>query len=254
MKFTRTFDVRFTETDRKSRLTAIALYNYLQDTAVDHSDSVKVAPADLETWKYAWILNRIRIDVNRFPRHRENVAVTTWASSLRGLYAIREWTMADGRGEVAARSTSRWILLDVERKRAVRLPPFIREAYGEAPERAIDDPFAREIPIEAGEFEKRFHVRANDVDSNQHANSACYIDWCLETVPREVLNDYTPKTFEVTYKRESALGDGLVVVSRIAAEAAGGGQTFEHAIRLEEDGTVLAFGKSTWVQDTEKSK
>ena len=253
MKFTRTFDVRFTETDRKSRLTAIALYNYLQETAVDHSDSVKVAPEDLETWKYAWILNRIRIEVNRFPRHREKVAVTTWASSLRGLYAIREWTMVDGRGEVAARSTSRWILLDVERKRAVGLPPFIREAYGEVSERAIDDSFARETAIEGGEFEKRFHVRASDLDSNQHANSACYIDWCLETVPREVLNDCTPKTFEVIYKKESALGDGLVVMSRAVAEAADGGQRFEHAVRLDKDGTVLAMGKSTWVHDTEKS-
>ncbi len=39
MKHRESFDIRFYETDRSSRLTPIALFNYLQETAIGHGDA-----------------------------------------------------------------------------------------------------------------------------------------------------------------------------------------------------------------------
>ena len=245
MKFSKTYEVRFTETDRRERLTPITLYNYLQETAIEHGESAHITSEGLAAQNYAWMLNRIHLQFSDFPARKDTVTVATWASNLRGLYAIREWIMTDGRGRCCARATSRWIIIDTKKGRAVRLPDFLRERYGETPERAVDDAFERMQPIESGAIEKRFHVRVSDLDSNQHANSACYIDWCLEAAPPEVLAGFVPTAIEVTYKRESALGDGLIVTSRETAGIDSGERAFEHVIKLE-DGALLTIARSSW--------
>lgn len=248
MKYSQSYQVRFTESDRLSRLTPIALFNYFQETAVQQGESVALPAEELNRRGYAWVLNRIHVEIDAYPLRRDCVTVTTWANCLQGLYAIREWTMTDAAGKCLARTTSRWVLIDLNRKRAIRLPAFMVEGYGEVDERAIDDPFARPENVECKDHARVFHVRASDLDANQHANSACYIDWCLEAVPVQVLQTHAPRSFEIIYKREAVLGSGLIAASKESTRSSPG-KFFEHRIHLEGEKTLLTIGKSHWIEN-----
>ena len=246
MKYRQSFEVRFCEADRHSRLTPIALFNYLQEIAIGHGDAVGMDGETLAAMGYAWMMNRLHVQVDRYPRRRETVHVETWGSTLTGLFAIREWNVTDESGVSIARATARWIILNLRKRKIIKLPEMIAERYGEHEGRGIDDPFDRMTPIESGEYEKRFHVRLSELDSNQHANSASYIDWCLEAVPEGVLNEYLPCDIEITYKKESKLGDGLIAASLEEPSPDAEQRVFRHAIRLEENGGLLTMGKSVW--------
>ena len=112
----------------------------------------------------------------------------TWGSCLHGLFAVREWRALDARGDVLALATGRWVVIDVARKKIIKIPPQMPAAYGEHEGRAIDDAFQRmEHPVN-GVNARHFHVRFSELDTNQHANSASYVDWCLEAVPQDVLD------------------------------------------------------------------
>ena len=255
MKHTESFKVRFSESDHRAQVTPVALYDYFQETAIAHGDAVGMTPQALTERGLAWVLTRIHIQFLRFPSRREAVTVETWGSNLRGLYAVREWRARGENGDIAARGTSRWVLIDIARKRAIRLPDFIRELYGEHEGRAIDDPFEKESPAAEPEHERHFHVRMSDLDTNRHANSACYIDWCLESVPDGVTRDlvqdgvardWVPGSIELTYKKECVLGDAIRAGSREVAPRADGRRAFVHAIWRETDGAVLTLGRSVW--------
>ena len=246
MKHRQSFAVRFSEADRHSRLPPIALFNYLQEIAIGHGDAVEMDGETLSKMGYAWMMNRLHIQVDRYPRRRETVHLETWGSTLTGLFAIREWKVTDDSGRTLASATARWIIFDLRKRKIIKLPDILAERYGEHEGRGIEDPFDRMKAIESGECEKRFHVRLSELDSNQHANSASYIDWCLETVPEDVLNEYLPCDIEIIYKKESKLGDGLIASSLEAPPLDPAGRAFRHAIRLEENGALLTMGKSVW--------
>jgi acyl-ACP thioesterase len=246
MKHTERFEVRFYEADRASRLTPVSLFNYLQETAIRHGDAVGMDGEALTRLGYMWMMNRLRLRILRPPLRREEVRVETWGSCLHGLFAVREWRATDARGQVVALATGRWVVIDVARKKIVRIPVEMPAAYGEHEARAIDDPFDRMGPISEGGHARRFHVRFSELDTNQHANSASYVDWCLEAVPADILEGYLPFDFEITFKKEAKLGEELTAMSLEDPAAEPGARRFRHLLSRSSDGAVNAIAASVW--------
>ncbi len=246
MKHIERFEVRFYEADRASRLTPVSLFNYLQETAIRHGDAVGMDGEAFVRLGYAWMMNRLHLKILRYPFRRDVVQVETWGSCLRGLFATREWRATDAAGEVVALATGRWVVIDIARKRIVKIPPEMLAAYGEHEDRAMIDPFERMAPIRDGTNPRRFHVRSSELDTNQHANSASYVDWCLEAVPGEILEDFLPSGFEITFKKEARLGEELVATSLEVAGADAGERRFRHLLCRSSDGAVNAMAASLW--------
>lgn len=246
MKHTERFEVRFYETDRASRLTPISLFNYLQEAAIRHGDAAGMDGAALQKLGFMWMMNRLRLEVLRYPVRREEVRVETWGSCLHGLFAVREWRALDARGEVIALATGRWVVIDVPRKKIIKIPPEMPAAYGEHEGRAIDDAFLRMEAPANGVNARHFHVRFSELDTNQHANSASYVDWCLEAVPQEVLDSHLPSVFEITFKKEAKLGEELIAASAETGFATPGVRAFRHLLTRASDGAVNAIAASEW--------
>lgn len=246
MKHVERFEVRFYEADRASRLTPVSLFNYLQETAIRHSDTAGMDGDSLMRRGYAWMLNRLHMRILRYPLRREVVQVETWGSCLRGLFAVREWRATDARGEVVALATGRWLVIDLKRKKIVKILPDMQAAYGEYEDRAMIDTFERMDPIQGGTNPRRFHVRSSELDINQHANSASYVDWCLEAVPGDILEGYLPFGIEITFKKEAKLGEELVATSLEVPGAGPGERRFHHLLSRSTDGAVNAIAASVW--------
>jgi acyl-ACP thioesterase len=216
-KFRLSFEVRQRDVDRYDRLTPAALYGSMQDAAIAQSAARGVSRAAFMELGYAWMLNRIHLEVDRYPRILERIVIETWGSNLTGLYAIREFRVLDEADCEIARATSRWIVIDVARKRAIRLPGLLVERYGVVPERALADSFPKLELSDGREHQSAFRVRWSELDGNRHANSACYVDWLVESVPKEVLEGHVLRELELEYKRELVLGDALVSESALVA-------------------------------------
>lgn len=246
MRFRIPFDVRFYETDWAARLTPVALFNYLQEAAIGHGDAVGLDGEALTDRGYVWMMNRLHLSIRRYPLRRDHVEVETWGSNFKGMFAIREWRVTDDSGEVVAAATGRWVLLSGDPKRIIRVPPVVSDAYGEYEDRALVDTFTRMSPPETPRTERLFHVRFSELDTNRHANSASYVDWCLESVPMDVLNDCLPSSFEITFKKECRLGEELAARSEEAPSATPGARRFCHGLWRRSDETLLAIAASEW--------
>jgi acyl-ACP thioesterase len=154
--------------------------------------------------------------------------------------------MVDAEDRPLVRATSQWVLINLQTRRLTRVPEDIREAYPTVDHRMIEDRFLRLPLLEKPSVEREFHVRLSDLDVNQHANSASYIDWCLEAVPEAVHRNQVPLRFEINYLREASVRESLSSQSLALESGEQGVSVFAHQIVRQSNETRLAVGRSHW--------
>lgn len=245
------YRVRVYEADSTGRITPVSLFNYLQETAGQAARSLGRGHAELRSRGLAWFLNRFHLRVDQYPRIGETIHVRTWPYRMDKHASTREFEVLNAEGRMLARATSQWALINLMSRRISRVPEDIRESYPVIDRRMVEDDFKR-LPIPAQTtFERTFHVRLSDLDVNQHANSACYVDWCLEAVPEATHEHHVPLVFEINYLREAAVREVLDSKSESLAPEHGFASEFAHQIVRRSDATRLAVARSRWGEEVE---
>lgn len=239
------YEVRYFDSGANQRATPVALYSYLQETALRHCDHVGLTTQRLFEMGYTWMLNRVHVQALHYPRYKSRVTVETWPVNISGLYSLREFLVYDETETLCAKATTRWVLIDVAKRRPTKPPESMADGFELGSARAVEDEFPKIAPVEEPVTVKTFHVRLSDLDINQHANSACYFDWILETAPEEVLRTMTPASVEIFYRQEAGLGTAIEAVSE-EKDAEGTRRVFVHALREPGTDTLLAQGRSVW--------
>jgi acyl-ACP thioesterase len=241
--FTKDFPVRYHELDKCGNLRVVTLLNYLQDTAGMHAMLLGVSLADLRKQGLTWVLSRIHLVVERYPRAGETVTVRTWPAIRQEVFTCREFELCDDHGAWVARATTSWAVLNVATRRPVKLegnlPP-----YPLIPQRAVDDDFASlpAFPM-AATAEMDFRVLRNDLDVNNHVNNTVYAGWALEAVPDSVAAGNLAE-LEIDFRTEVHLGD--CIISRCAVADTGPVTRCLHQISSRRDGRELARLRTCW--------
>jgi acyl-ACP thioesterase len=238
------FPVHSYEVDTEGRLAPRALCAFLQEAAGGDAARGGYTMERLAADGLAWVIQWMRVEVERYPARGETVTVTTWARPFGRALAFREFDVVDGSGARVAVGTSRWAVVDLEARRLVRLPEFVRRSP--VPDRlpVLDRAPATLEPVEPAQVERRFEVRRGDLDMVRHVNNTRYVEWALETVPDEVQEGRRPSAFEIAFRREAVYGD--TVVSRTRRKEEDGHPSFAHVLGTGGDGAELARAASIW--------
>jgi acyl-CoA thioesterase FadM len=145
------FTVRYYEVGPSRLVRPATLLDYLQDAAAEHASHLNIGVQDLHHRDLTWVLSRLRLAVERYAGVGETVLVRTWPSTRGGLSSYREFEVLDQSGEIVARATTAWVVLDLVRRRPVRLADLLPD-YPLKPRRAIAEDFrlcrARNAPSE----------------------------------------------------------------------------------------------------------
>jgi len=234
--------VRFGELDASGQLSLRALCERLQDGAAAGAASLGVSMPGLAERGLAWVLHELRIEARRPVGLGEPLRVTTWPSSFGRLIAERDFELTVD-GEVVALATSRWAVVDLAERRAVRLEPGIRALPVGERRVALGPPTPRPGRLGTAGDGRRFEVRRSDLDSVGHVNHTRYVDWLVESVPDAVWDTRRACGIEVSFSRE--VRRGQVVFSR-AERLPGPGERFAHEL-LDSDERLLAGAVTRWV-------
>lgn len=238
--FETAFPVRYHELDSHGNLKTVMLLNFLQDAAGLHATQLGVSVVDLRRQGLTWVLSRLHLIVDQYPRAGQTLAVKTWPSTRQGLFSCREFQLSDDHGGCVARATTSWAVLNVASRRPVLLADCLPE-YPLCEERAIDDSFATLEPFPAqADTEQHFRVLRGDLDSNQHVNNTIYAGWALESVPEEIAEGSLTE-LEISFRAEVLYGD--TISSRCAVVQPG---ICLHQIANVRDNRELARLRTCW--------
>ena len=241
--WTEPFRIRAYEAGPDERVSALAVLNLFQEAAGEQARAHDLDVFPLAAGPATWVLSRLRLVVDApLPRLRDAVTVDTWPSDRDGLRAHRDFVLRDAAGTALARATSVWFLLDIGRRRPVRLPPAM-DIFLPPPDvpRALtlDGTAAPAAPEHAVRTET-FAVRHADLDRVGHANHARVAEWALEAVPDAVRLTSRLAEFDVAFQSETTAGQ--TVVSACGPDAATGAL----AHLLIRGGQPVAVARSLW--------
>lgn len=246
-KYSKKFEVHYYEVDKYKEASPVAMLNYLEETAISHSQAVGLGIDDLSRNGMAWILNKWAVKMERYPEYGEIITVETWPSGFERFYADREFIIRDEKGEIMGRASSVWILINIERRRPMRIPGHFGELYGIDAAKALQVVSIEKEYSHREYFVKEFGIMRSDIDTNSHVNNTKYVGWLLETLPEEVYNDFMLSSLDIEYKKEIESGSvacrSFDVISDESLYS-----TYIHEISDRSANTTAAKARTKWVR------
>ena len=177
-----------------------SLLREFQAVATTHADLLGVGYADMLKKNLLWVTMRIKFEIVEQPQKNVTFKLTTYPSSKNMFEYDRDFLIVDESGKELVKATSKWCLIDREKRRVVM----------------VKDEFAPLIPNQAPLFEGRFLktdlfepkflpdysyiISFDDIDNNHHTNNISYAKMVQELLNCEKRNI---KFFQINFLKET---------------------------------------------------
>ncbi len=203
-----TCELRTSELDYDGRAPLSVLCRFGQEAAEQHTVGWGIDLESLLRQNRTWVLLKLHIRVDRFPRGRQEIRVSTWPSGVEGRFAFREFEyFMAGEAQPFAAASSAWAVVDLTRGRPVRIKDILPDLEPTMSGRVIPDAFADIEPGHTPCLEKSFPVRLSDLDINRHVNNLHYIEWVVESVPDPYWDTHETTGLQVEFRAPARFGD-----------------------------------------------
>lgn len=193
----------------QKKLGIYALLNLLQDTAWTHASLLGHGYEETLAQKTAWVLTRQKVVMNNWPTWGEKLTVKTWVRPLKGPFAVRDFEILSGNNVIGSSSTS-WVLMNVETRTAVL--ENLSLSFKARKDYQLNYDAGKVSITHTLEPRATFEVRNSDLDMNEHVNNTRYVQWLLDSIPREWHKRYALLSYEVNFISETHSGDTIDIL------------------------------------------
>lgn len=206
------FYVMATLQDTEGFLRPSAYLGFFQQAGGLHSEEYGIGnPTMLEQGK-AWVVNKNRVRIFKFPKNLRKVITRTWPQTEEKVSCIRNYELFVD-DEIIAVGSSRWCVIDVEKKFPVKVPQnmFPNPKRDESP---FKDGLLN-IKLEAKnelEFVKNFEVLQIFCDISHHLNNANYMEFIFEILNSK---EFLIEEFQIDYINQCYKGSNLEIYKKV---------------------------------------
>jgi acyl-ACP thioesterase len=206
------YRVRFDEAAPDGYLRTSALLRYAQDVAWRHSEQLGFDRAWYQQRGLGWVVRGVELELAAPIPLGTTLRVSTAVVGHRRIWARRLGECRFANGQLAARVTTDWVLLD-GRGRVVRIPDDFGVAFTNPEVRSE----ILRLAAETGEplAGHALSVRPSDLDPIDHVNNAVYVDWLEEAAETMGWSGgavgAAPGTLRIEYLASAARGDRIEI-------------------------------------------
>ena len=205
--------VSYADVDRAEVMLLPRIFKLLQEAAIMHANQFGTGTQAALTRAETWVLSRIAVGIERYPRHDETLRVETWSSGIKGFKGLRDFRVYDAEQCPIISATSVWLYVSLKTKSIVRVPGDIAGGFPVCAE-GVWCPELERMPFEPPGPEGRdvaISLRYSDFDANGHVNNAAYLDFVQSALARSVGAE-RPRRVRVNFARAIPAGAESVAV------------------------------------------
>ena len=241
--FDKEFELRFFEMNRLGEASPITILTLLQETAAEHCDYAGHDLLSLMSENLGWVLLSGAMQMERYPHYKEKIIIRTWISKYYAVRGFRENIIYDANYNIIGRARGIWVFYDIMKRRPKKIHPDFLERWSSYKAVSLEHNITNKIEaIDSTEYKKEFKVNMYDTDTNKHVNNLRYLQWLMESIPQETIENYYLHFIDGRFISEAQYDDVILAsTKRDVAE-----NSFVHTIHVKGTNKVCATGKTIW--------
>ncbi|MDR0404750.1 MAG: hypothetical protein LBH37_03050 [Oscillospiraceae bacterium] len=203
--YKKTVKVSLQDCDMQDRMSASSILKNSQQASIEHCKNLNASKDYYRNNGLVFLLAQVSLEFYKNPRSDDVLSVVS--EPFRPLRAIhyRYTEFLDAKDNFCFASVdSRWVLVDIKRKRIVRQPPTdlmfknASECVKKHPHKLQRSSDVILIGRETATYSR--------CDVNHHLNNAEYANIIFDYLPTEVLKEKFPRRMLICYRKEIPLG------------------------------------------------
>jgi len=205
-----TFEIPPQFVDFQRRIKLSSLVDLILTASGYNADENGFGLRQLKNLNGTWVLSRLALEMDYFPKQYEKITVETWVQEVHTANTIRNYRLFNEKGEVIGNSTSVWVMINIETRRPMdlRLLKGIEE-FATAEESGIERPF--KLNTVESEVIDCFQVKYSDIDINQHVNTVHYLDWMVNTFTLDEHRSHNIHRIDMNFMNEVVYGNEIMI-------------------------------------------
>jgi len=213
--FTKKYEIHYYEVNSKLRCKFSSIINFIEDIGTQQSEHLGGGIEYCAKNNCGWVFYKYDIKMHRYPMFGETISITTQPIGFKKFYGLRKYMIMDEEGNLIGEGLALFFLIDIEKRRPTRIQKEQYEFYGVDGDMDYDISMDKIEKNDEEQYNKQFDIRYSDIDSNNHVNNVKYIEWAMEAVPLDVLNNYDLKRIKVIFEKETTYGERVLVSATV---------------------------------------
>ncbi|CAM6129325.1 unnamed protein product [Calypogeia fissa] len=202
--FRQTFVIRFYEGGSDGKTSMGTIVSLFQEVSMNRFSLLGLggeglgATPKMRLYRLIWVITKLHVEVERYPTWPEAVYVDTWTDNAGKNGTRAEWLLREhATGDIIARGTSTWAMMNQETRRLSKLPDDVRAeiqpTFVTDKRQAVGDVTFERIPkldSTAKSITSNLRPAKTDLDWNNHVSNITYIRWIMESIPKQTWDSH----------------------------------------------------------------
>lgn len=214
----KTYFLSASDANAEGNLSLASLTSNIIDIATDHANTLGIGNPSMTEMNAGWILSRITIDMERFPRVNSHYVLKTWIEDFNRHYSARCFSVSSPEGEIYGYCRTIWLVIDAATHKNLGLSHFNMPAELILGDKAPIAMQEKHFPI-VGENEeltgksirathKPYHYTFQycDLDFYRHVNTVKYVTLLLNQFTLKEHDETLVKRIELSFLHEASYG------------------------------------------------
>lgn len=211
-EYSTTFTVHFGYCDFENKMTPEYILKQLQQVSMEHTDREGVTTDFLYAHNVAFLLAKIKVDIQNVPKGGQRVHAKTWAFAPQRAQYVRITSFYNENEELLLTAISRWVLIDIKQRHIIRqIPDFLDKPMFHVEGTAEDFRMPR---FSFEDIIDKVHVKYAMIDINRHVNNAVYANFAANCMPKLFFDKEQLSCMEIYYIHEALLNDEIVLYKK----------------------------------------
>ena len=235
------FKIRSYDIDHRKQASVTALVKLMHEAAMTNVVDMNLSVWDLEPYRISWVLMRKKLSLHRLPMYGETITVETNPAGFERFFTYRDYKVFDAQNKLIATASTIWLLMNLDTRKMSRIPALITDQNFPVLPNALPRLPFKLPPFQTASLEKKFQVGWYDLDFNQHLNNIYYLQWVLETLPDNIMQNYQLEEIDILYKLECAWKEEVLCETEVLGDT-----SFRHRMVRKSDGKEVLLATTNW--------
>lgn len=216
--YSQSFFLSAGETDAEQELSLPLLTQKIIDIATAHANSLGIGNPSMEQLHAGWVLSRVTIEMQKYPRVNDNYTLSTWIESFNRHFSMRCFRIDDATGNAMGFVRTVWMVISTDTHENIGLKhlsiPDGFELDGKCP---IKPQGRHRVIVESSIEAKPTELQANfpiknhtflytDLDAYRHVNTVRYMSLLLNQFSLEEFDRSYIERVELSFLHEAHYG------------------------------------------------